>query len=213
MFELPLFPLNTVLFPGMPLPLYIFEERYKQMITLCMDEQRPFGVVYAQRSVTVGGPTTTPHTIGCTARVVQVEPLADGRMLIMTMGHDRFRILSLKHDRPYLVGEVELAPLDDLSSVDAAAAVDRLYPLVAAYLEILSRLGDIDYKVDQLPNDPQQLVYLAAGFIQLPQEQKQPLLEAENASKLLIRLNALYRRELSLMQTMPREDQGMFSMS
>lgn len=213
MLELPLFPLNTVLFPGMPLPLHIFEDRYKKMIRLCLEEQRPFGVVYIRRDETAAGPTATPHSVGCTARIVQVEPLADERMLIMTMGQERFRIVSLKHDQPYLVGQVELAPLSDQTAVDAGHVVDRLHSLVVDYLDILSKIGEINYDTSQLPTDPQQLAYLAAGFIQLPQEQKQPLLEADNTTRLLNRLAGLYRRELALMQTMPLEDQGTFSLS
>lgn len=211
--ELPLFPLNTVLFPGMPLPLHIFEERYKQMIRLCLDEERPFGVVFIRRSTSVAGPMATPHSVGCTAKIIQVQPLAEERMLVMTVGEERFRILSLKHDRPYLVGKVELAPMDDLLTATSAELVERLHPMVVEYLEILSQVGEVKFDTSQVPHDPQQLAFLAAGFLQLPEEKKQPLLESKNIASLVRELYAIYYRELSLMRTMPREDQGVFSLN
>ncbi len=212
MFELPLFPLNTVLFPGMPLPLHIFEQRYKQMIQLCVDEERPFGVVLIRRGKSVGGPLATTYSIGCTARIIQVEPLVEERMLVMTIGQERFRIHSLKHDKPYLVGMVELAPLDDVLPKASSRMFDRLYPLVVEYLDILSdKIGEVSFNTSQIPTDLQQLVYLAAAFVQLPQEQKQPLLEMDKASTLLSDLYRIYRREIALMRTMPSEDLETFS--
>ncbi|MBK7219538.1 MAG: LON peptidase substrate-binding domain-containing protein [Candidatus Promineofilum sp.] len=94
----------------MPLPLHIFEERYKAMIADCIRDGRPFGVVLIAEGAAEGGPPATPHAIGCTAEVVQVQPLDEGRMLIVTVGRERFRIVRLHHDRPYLVGVVEPAP-------------------------------------------------------------------------------------------------------
>jgi Lon protease-like protein len=213
MHELPLFPLNTVLFPGMPLPLHIFEDRYKQMIRLCLDEERPFGVVFIRRSTTVAGPLATPHSVGCTARIIQVQPLEEERMLVMTVGQERFRIVSLQYDRPYLVGKVEMTPLDDELTPAAGRAAERLYPLVVEYLEILSQIGEVEFDTTQLPDDPQQLAFLAAGFLQLPEEKKQPLLEVNDIAALSRELYTMYRRELSLMRTMPREDRGVFSLN
>ena len=86
MFELPLFPLNTVLFPGMPLPLHIFEDRYKQMINNCLEEKEPFGVVLIRNGKEALGPLAQPHSIGCTARIVEVQKLSDGRMNITSVG-------------------------------------------------------------------------------------------------------------------------------
>ncbi|MCA9971687.1 MAG: LON peptidase substrate-binding domain-containing protein, partial [Anaerolineales bacterium] len=135
-FELPLFPLNTVLFPGMYLPLHIFEPRYKEMIRLCLDEKRPFGVVYIQDGQAEGGPLPEPHTVGCTAHIMQMQPLEDGRMNIMTIGRDRFRVLAVERERPYLVGQVERIPLQ--ADGDLASLADRLYPQVLQYLQQLA---------------------------------------------------------------------------
>ncbi len=213
MFELPLFPLNTVLFPGMPLPLHIFEERYKQMVKLCMDEQRPFGIVYTSDDEVGLTAQSVPHEVGCTARILQVQALGDERLLIMTMGDERFRIVSLKHDKPYLVGNVQLAPLEENWTDRSTNAARRLLPLVAEYLDILSEIGEVTFNTSQLPENPHQLGYLASAFLQLPQGEKQPLLETDSISALLQDLYGIYYRELALMRTMPKMDQGMFSIS
>ena len=96
---IPLFPLEVVLMPSMPLPLHIFEERYKLMIGECLEQKREFGVVYQK-----GGDI---KKIGCTARIVQVlRRFDDGRLDIMTQGVERFAIESIYEDKPYLQAEV-----------------------------------------------------------------------------------------------------------
>src|SRR5262245_66168313 len=110
MYELPLFPLNTVLFPGMPLRLHIFEERYKLMIGRCYAEGEPFGVTLIKRGQEVGG-RAEPFQIGCKAVITEVEPLEGGRMNIVAVGSERFQIHSLKHNQPYLIGMVDSLPL------------------------------------------------------------------------------------------------------
>jgi Lon protease-like protein len=213
MYELPLFPLNTVLFPGMPLPLHIFEDRYKEMIAACLRENRPFGVLMIEEGVAEGGPLARPHTVGCTAEIAQVEDLDEGRLLIMTIGRERFRVVELQYDKPYLVGMVEPAPLieGDAAALDEAAAT--LYPQVKAYLEILARTGDIDFDAAQIPTEPVPLSYLAATIIQLPTANKQQLLAMDRAADLLGTMVRVYAREVALMRFMPTDDMGLFSLN
>jgi uncharacterized protein len=108
--ELALFPLNTVLFPGMPLNLYIFEERYKLMMNQCIESRRPFGVVLIANNKHDTSPNAIPHSIGCTAQITQVQPLGDGKMNISAAGRERFRILSIHQEQPYLVAETQSYP-------------------------------------------------------------------------------------------------------
>jgi hypothetical protein len=108
--ELPLFPLNAVLFPGMPLRLHVFEDRYKQMIGYCRQSGAPFGVVLIRSGQEVGG-AAEPYNIGCAASITQIEMLSEGRMNLTAIGYERFQIQSLRHDLPYLVGVVESYPL------------------------------------------------------------------------------------------------------
>lgn len=213
MYELALFPLNMVLFPGMPLPLHIFEERYKQMIADCLRENRPFGVVLIAEGRAEGGPAARPYAIGCTAEIAQVEPLDDGRMVIMTVGRERFRIVRLEHNRPYLVGVVEPAPLVDEDEARVAEGAARLEPLVVEYLDKLAQMGNIDARPDDPPADPASLAYLGAALIQLPPEEKQGLLALDRLTELSAALGRAYRGELALMRTAPSEDIGLFSLN
>src|SRR5579859_1264179 len=108
---LPLFPLGTVLFPGLLLPLHIFEERYRQLIgdLQAGPEPRQFGVIAIRqgRETGVAG-IQELHETGCTATLRQVKELEDGRYDIVTVGTHRFRLAGLDDSKPYLQGEVDL---------------------------------------------------------------------------------------------------------
>jgi uncharacterized protein len=212
-FEIPLFPLNTVLFPGMPLPLHIFEERYKAMIKWCVNEERPFGVALIRNGVAENGPLAEPHPIGCTAQITQVQPLSEGRMFIMTIGYERFRILSLRRDLPYLTGTVEQHPLLPETTTHLRRPAQQLYPLVVEYLNTLATLSNVELDIDQVPTDPDVLPYLAASLIQIPTEQKQLLLATDRASKLLADLYAIYHEQTAILRLMPGQDQDLFSLN
>ena len=103
--QLPLFPLNLVLFPGMDLPLHIFEERYKNMIGDCLNQNVPFGVVLIKEGTEVGDPAA-PERIGTSARILRSELLDQGRMNIMTKGERRFEIEEIIQRAPHVVGRV-----------------------------------------------------------------------------------------------------------
>ena len=105
--SLPLFPLNTVLFPNSSLPLQIFEERYKLMIQHCLDGDYKFGVVLIKAGSEVGEPAV-PHSVGTVARIAQVNRAEDGRMVIAVTGEGRFHIKTITQYRPYMAAQVEL---------------------------------------------------------------------------------------------------------
>ena len=109
--DLRLFPLRTVLLPGMALPLEVFEQRYLQLVSECVDASEPFGVVLIREGEEVGTPAT-PHELGTTARIESVERGQHGRLQLRTVGERRFRIVTLYNDRPYLWAEVEY-PADE----------------------------------------------------------------------------------------------------
>ena len=100
---LPLFPLNLVLFPGMDLPLHIFEERYKNMIQECLHNDSPFGVVLIKEGLEVGEPAE-PERIGTSTRILRSEVLDQGRLNIMTKGDRRFEIEEITQRVPHVVG-------------------------------------------------------------------------------------------------------------
>src|SRR6202041_2864182 len=120
--SLPLFPLGTVLFPGLLLPLHIFEERYRRLVRdlLTEPEPRQFGVIAIRKGRETGvDGVSALYEIGCTATLRRVDELDDGRFDLITVGTQRFRLLALDQTRPYLQGEVELLAED---AGDQAAA-------------------------------------------------------------------------------------------
>lgn len=214
MFELPLFPLNTVLFPGMPLRLHIFEERYKLMIERCYSSGAPFGVTLIRKGPEVGG-AADPFLVGCTALITEIEPLNDGRMNIVAVGHERFQIRSLKHDLPYLVGVVDTYPIVKMDTEQLTEGSRHLRPWVRRYLEILAEASEAEFDLGQLPADPMRLAYLASFLLQVPAAQKQNLLAMNDADELITHLRDVYRREVTLLRAMltarESESTGSFS--
>lgn len=199
--ELPLFPLSSVLFPGMPLKLHIFEERYKLMINQCLDNQEPFGVVLIASGTEALGPLATPHMVGTTAHIQHVQKLPYERMNIMAMGRDRFHVNQLFSDRPYLYGDVELQPFDE-TPAPLAKSGTQLRPLVERYLGALEEARQVQLKGDQIPRDPMSLAYLAAMILQTDMSQKQHLLESSTSASLIGNLVKLYQREVALLDFM-----------
>lgn len=228
MFEIPLFPLNTVLFPGMPLALHIFEDRYKLMIGKCLQERRSFGVVLIHKGAEALGPLPEPNRVGCTAFISQVERLHQGRMNIGVIGQKRFRVLELDTQLPYLRGQIEYYPLSEDDPRSERRLADRLRPWVVRYLNDLARLGNVELKTDQLPGEPVALAFAAAALLQAPADEKQELLNIAAASTLLTELRAVYRREIAILKALgkaagpstglvagddPDQDQSLFSLS
>ncbi len=198
---LPLFPLNVVLFPGMALPLHIFEPRYREMITTCVAAARPFGVVLIKAGAEVGAPAM-PHPVGTTAQITTVEQMPDGRLNIETVGYERFRILALHDDQAYLTGTVEPFPMANADGSPAQAAARALAPLLRRYLDLLGEAAATKFEPSVLPNSPESLAYLAAIVVQIPMGEKQALLDAAEAGELLTRERTLLRREISLLRAM-----------
>lgn len=206
MYELPLFPLNTVLFPGMPLRLHIFEERYKQMIADCRRTGEPFGVTFIRSGEEVGG-AAEPFNIGCTAAITQIETLPAGRMNIAVIGQERFFIHSTHNNRPYLTGLVEGYPLANPAPERLDEPGQALRGWVRRYLDVLSKAAEMPLDIQQLPTEPLKLAYLASFLLQIPMPQKQDLLEVARAEDLLAQLRALYRREVTLLQAMTAKEE------
>jgi uncharacterized protein len=204
--ELPLFPLSTVLFPGTPVQLHVYEPRYRALVAGCIEREEPFGVVYAPEGQDPDPDALPPDTVGCTARIREVEPLDEGRMNVSAVGGDRFRLAWVRVDPEgqYLVGRVELVPLTQPDAAVVVEAPARPRRWVARYLAVLTEAsqGDYAFHAGQLPSDPVALGYLAASILPVPARQKQPLLAVDRASDLIVATTAIYQRELSLLENM-----------
>jgi Lon protease-like protein len=193
--ELPLFPLHLVLFPGRPLPLHIFEPRYRQMLRDCLNGDRRFGVL-AIRAGCATGPDAEVFEIGTVAEIESVEQLPDGRSDIFTRGIQRFRLLRLVPGNPYLSGEVELLhepPCADADSVQAK----QLRELLLCYLKCLGAPPEL---LERIPNDPNELAYLAASAVQVEIPEQQRLLELDSTTHRVEATLRMVRRETGLMR-------------
>lgn len=197
---LPLFPLNVVLFPHMPLPLHVFEPRYRQMIGECLEEGHSFGVV-AIREGTETGPAT-PHDVGTLAKIVRIERLEDGRMNLLVQGASRFQILQTTDDRPYLRGQVRIIPEsgDDLDAT--ARLTDATATAFRQYSNLLRELVGEKPEDSEPPMEPELLSYLIAAAMNLQLPEKQSLLaEPRTDARLLLELRIL-RKEIALLKRM-----------
>ncbi len=202
--RLPLFPLGTVLLPGLVLPLHVFEERYRRLVTDLLAlpaEERRFGVVAIRSGHEVGaGAVRALHEVGCVASVRSVEPYDDGRFDLMTTGAERFRVRSVDEALPYLVGDVELLP--DLPGEQPEAPAAAVPAAFVAYTAALADAGGDRIEVPELPDDPLVLGYLVAATLALDLEERQGLLaEPDGASRLRTELRLL-RRETALLEAL-----------
>lgn len=213
--KLPLFPLNTVFFPGMTLPLHIFEPRYREMINLCIDQRQPFGVVLIDDGPEVGGPEVggpaRPHPIGTYGSISRVERLPDGRLNIEVVGQERFHILTLHHDKAYLTGTVERFPLVTDSAETVASVSHSLSLWARRYLKVLGQIADFEFEKHELPDNPVALAYFAAIIAQVPMKDKQVLLNCPTTDELLQREVTLYKREISLLRALLTSPQARHS--
>lgn len=212
--DLPLFPLNTVLFPGMVLPLRIFEERYKLMISRCLEEIRPFGVVLIREGREVDG-GAVPYRVGTTAVIAAVNRLAEGQMRIVAIGNDRFRLHDFSHGLPYLVGHAEPWPLSGGDREQAQLRVAPVRTLFSDYASLLAEAQGEEVKVEEIPSEPTSLAFLVAATLRLPVSQKQALLAQPSVAAMLGAEQAILQREKLLLthiiQTQSEQWEGGFS--
>jgi Lon protease-like protein len=158
---LPLFPLDVVLLPGTPLPLHIFEPRYKEMMGECLADSSPFGVIRALEAGIA--------EVGCTAEIVTVtKQYADGRMDLISEGRKRFAVLELNQDRSFLRAEILL-----VADEAGAAAVEDQARAIQVHLEILALAGAVQ---DLSAADQNSLSFYLAGSLPLDLDFKQKLL-------------------------------------
>ncbi len=204
--DLPLFPLGSVLFPGLVLPLRVFEPRYRELVAdlLALPEpERRFGVVAIRegREVGVDG-VAALYGVGCAAELRRVEPAADGTYEIVTVGTDRFALGAVRHDRPYLVGEVSWLP-DEVGSAGQAALLDpAVRRAFADYLAALAEAGAGVVTVPALPDDPLVLSHLLAATVAVDLAERQALLAEPDGSARLGAELRLLRRESALLRAL-----------
>ncbi len=198
--ELPIFPLNIVLFPGAELPLHIFEPRYRLMISECYSEKKPFGVVLVRPESEYL--LEEPYPVGTMAEIEVLDRLEDGRMNLIARGLQRFRILSQHREKPYLSALVEI--YEDIAEPGQTllTCADKARNLFSAYLEVLLEVvGKQDIQFS-LPDEPEELSHFIAYFLDLQDEKKQHFLELTSTVQRLEGEIETLRQEVPVMRQM-----------
>ncbi|MFE0460570.1 LON peptidase substrate-binding domain-containing protein [Kitasatospora sp. NPDC058965] len=224
--RLPIFPLNAVLYPGLVLPLHVFEERYRRLVAdlLAEPEGRPrrFGVLAIKDGREVapvaegggpagpldglgtetGDPLEALYHIGCVADVASVTPQQDGRYELLVTGTTRFRLRAVDTGGPYLVGQCE--PIEEQPGSGAGALAGGVERAFRAYQKRLAGARQSSLAGEQeLPDDPQVLSYLVAAAAILEVPVKQRLLACPDTTERLTAELELLRRETALLNWLP----------
>ncbi|HEY1529069.1 MAG TPA: LON peptidase substrate-binding domain-containing protein [Candidatus Angelobacter sp.] len=174
---LPLFPLEIVLFPGAPLPLHIFEPRYREMIGECMAQDRPFGMVRVKESALA--------TVGCSVSIVSViKKYDDGRLDIATEGAQRFEIKKVNQERSFL--QAEVAYFDDEPSTVGNTALDTVVQLHEQLFAVMGQTIEVE-------RDAALLSFHLAQALPVDLDFKQTLLEMKSEAERIETLTEYYR--------------------
>ncbi len=175
---LPIFPLDLVLLPGVPLPLHIFEPRYREMIAECLERKKPFGVVRASSDGVAD--------IGCTAEIMSVtKKYDDGRMDILTRGVERFEVIHVNHDRSFLQAEISVVQDEDEDEDEdepGKPTAQLVTQAVRLHAEIAKLAGAEPSGPDENAGN---LSFLLAGSLPLDLDFKQNLLSTLSEAKRL----------------------------
>ncbi|WP_328295709.1 LON peptidase substrate-binding domain-containing protein [Kineococcus sp. NBC_00420] len=206
--RLPLFPLGSVLFPGLVLPLNVFEPRYRLLVQDLVagaedeDAVRGFGVVAIKAGHEVGeGNAQALHEVGCVALLREVTETEDGRYELVTVGASRFKVVGIDESAgtPYLTGLVEPFGDDDTEDDEDEGGLQLLSAAVARRFEEYREVLDIGGA--EAPEDPRVMSYLVAAAMVLSLDQRQALLEAPDTATRLRTELAVLKQEIALVET------------
>jgi hypothetical protein len=209
--QLPLFPLNTVVFPGVSVPLHVFEDRYRALVhhLLAISDRslRLFGIVAIREGYEVGHPRTawtrSLHRVGCVVQLTSVEPYPDGRFDIEVVGRQRMRLSGVDASGSYLVGDVETLAERTPKGSDTAHEAARTLGAFEEYRRRLSVLRGGEVLDGAMPRDPEYLSYSLAATCLLTLRERQTLLETDSARDRLVLLRLALREEMRAMRAIP----------
>ncbi|WP_395658843.1 LON peptidase substrate-binding domain-containing protein [Nocardioides sp.] len=202
---LPMFPLNTVLFPGVSVPLTVFEDRYRAMVHHLLRVEDPaerlFGSVGIREGYEVGDHgAQSLYRVGVRMQLTEIEANPDGTFEVVAVGQERIQLDRLVTSGPFPVGEVS-----DHPDPDAPVPESILEKARVAFTAYRAALADIraDPYAGTLPRDPTYLSWTLAAVAPLPMQERQALLEAEDAAVRLVMVTDLLRSELRAMNVIP----------
>jgi len=190
--QLPLFPLPVVLFPGVPLPLHVFEPRYRQLLSDIRLAKNLFGLAYFDSTTSENEVPPAGH-VGCVAEVTETQTFPDGRSNILTLGVIRYRIDSyVERGDPYLVAQVSFFEDDE---EDEALLTGPAREVAETFTRIAQAVRTINDERANLPDisdtEPQRLSFLVAAAMEIEADVKQELLELRSTSERLERLRGM----------------------
>lgn len=206
---LPLFPLNTVLFPGASLPLQIFEERYKRLLQDCLDSDSRFGIVLIKSGDEVGQPAI-PHPVGTVAHITQVNEIRGDRFFVSVTGERRFKINTITQHRPYINADVSILPDED--NEEARPQAESIRQHLNEYLRLITGLQGGWTGEVHTSREPAALSYYIAETLLIDLSEKQQLLEEPDTASRLGSEAEVLRRDIDhLRQRVTAELRGRFS--
>jgi hypothetical protein len=204
--SVPVFPLNAVVFPGVVVPLHVFEDRYRALIRdlrqIESPEERVFAIPAIREGYEVGSHgVQSMHRVGTLVQLGATVAREDGTLDIEVTGRHRVRIDALRPTEDYLTAEV--TDLADVAEDAARPLAAEVLSRFRAYVEAMARLTGIQLDLSAAPADPAYLSYWLAALCPLPLQQRQSLLEADSATDRLVLFDAMLRREMAAMSVLP----------
>jgi uncharacterized protein len=196
--QLPLFPLGTVLFPGMPLPLHVFEDRYRRLLDDHGDDELPFGVSLI-RGARTDESDWDAHAVGTAARITKRRRRPDGRWDLIAEGDRRYRVVAVDHSRTYTVATIDWLDEPVGDEVEAASLLRIVTAQFQRYASGITRLTRRRFTGVELSEDPVRASYDLTSRLPLHTWERQRLLEAETAVDRLTELSLIVERELALL--------------
>lgn len=209
--RLPIFPLGMVTFPGVTVPLHVFEDRYRSLVhhllTISDRSMRLFGIVAIREGYEVGQAgvpsVQSVHRVGCVMQLTSVEPYQDGRFDIEVVGRQRMRLTSLDTSGTYLVGDVETLTERTPKGTSTAHEAARTLGTFEEYRRRLSDMHGGDVLDGPMPHDPEYLSHTLAATCLLTLAERQSLLEADTALERLVMLRRALLDEMRAMRAIP----------
>ncbi len=200
MHKIPLFPLNTVLFPKGSIPLHVFEDRYKCMIKYCIDSKSPFGVILIRMGSEVGD-SATPYDVGTTANIVDVNKIENGRLFITAIGDKVFRIKNLIEKKAFLEANVEfLVDYENTEKDISKTMISKLTELITRNHRLLLGLKGEFFQDSKIPTDLFELSYFAPScLLSIENIELQSLLEESSTKKRLVKSIELLKKNESFL--------------
>ncbi len=199
MHKIPLFPLNTVLFPKVSIPLHVFEDRYKRMIRHCIDTKSPFGVVLIRMGSEVGD-SAIPYDVGTTGNIINVNKIEDGRLFIIAIGDKIFRINKLIEDKSFLQANVDFLIDDEPQDIHKSVLLELRELLKNNYRLASGLKGEFVSNIN-IPEDLVDLSYFAPPcLLAVENIELQRLLEESSAKRRLAKSITLLKKNETVLK-------------